>query len=173
MMSMTATARATRATTKITSPPHCSMRAIVRGRCRPCRGFFPAYLRGPPIGGPPPRAFGERQTRHAPRMTRRSLRLARAGLAGAGLAGAVGSATWLWRNQDKVIMRRPFNQWTFTHMNRLLPSETVPRSRSPQPLPGQSGPLDVEYWFQGRRRSIAELHKRTNTTAFVVVHRGQ
>ena len=89
-------------------------------------------------------------------MTRRSLRLARAGLAGAGLAGAVGTATWLWRNQDKLIMRRPFNQWAFTHMNRLLPYEEVPRARSPQPWPDRSGPLDVEYWFQGRRRNLAQ-----------------
>jgi CubicO group peptidase (beta-lactamase class C family) len=97
-----------------------------------------------------------------------------AGLATVAAAtGAAGAAAWAWRNQDKLIMRRPLNEWTFTHMNRLLPAEVVPHSRSPQPLPNRSGPLDVDYWFQGRQWSLAHLHKRTNTTAFVVLHRGQ
>jgi CubicO group peptidase (beta-lactamase class C family) len=97
-----------------------------------------------------------------------------AGLATAAAAtGAAGAAAWLWRNQDKIIMRRPFNEWTFTHMDRLLPYEVVPRSRSPKPLPNRAGPLEVDYWFQGRQWRLADLHKRTNTTAFVVLHRGQ
>jgi CubicO group peptidase (beta-lactamase class C family) len=97
-----------------------------------------------------------------------------AGLATVAAAtSATGAAAWLWRNQDKVIMRRPFNEWTFTHMNRLLPAETVPRSRSPKPLPGRDRPLDVDYWYAGRSWRLAQLHKRTNTTAFVVLHNGR
>ncbi len=93
-------------------------------------------------------------------------------MGGAGMACAAG-ATWVWRHQDELITKRPFNEWAFTHMNRLLPCENVPRSARPTPLPNRARPLDATYWFQGHQWNLAQLHKRTNTTAFVVLHRGE
>jgi CubicO group peptidase (beta-lactamase class C family) len=69
-----------------------------------------------------------------------------------------------WERQGDVIMRRPFNEWTFTHMNWLLPSERIARG-VPRPLPAEPadlGPLN-----------LADLHRRTHTTAFVVLRDGR
>jgi CubicO group peptidase (beta-lactamase class C family) len=74
--------------------------------------------------------------------------------------------------QGDLIMSRPFNEWTFTHMNWLLPSERVSRGGFRFPLPGESRPLDLTYRFDGRDQTLADLHRRTHTTAFVVLHRG-
>jgi CubicO group peptidase (beta-lactamase class C family) len=70
-------------------------------------------------------------------------------------------------------MRRPFNEWTFTHMNWLLPSEIVERGEKARPLAENRRPLDLTYRFEGREYTLDELHARTFTTAFVVLHRGQ
>jgi CubicO group peptidase (beta-lactamase class C family) len=70
-------------------------------------------------------------------------------------------------------MRRPFNEWTFAHMNWLMPTERVPRGRTHLPLPVNAHPLDLIYRFEDRDYSLAELHRRTFTTAFVVLHRGE
>ena len=35
-----------------------------------------------------------------------------------------------WDRQGDLIMRRPFNEWTFTHMNWLMPTEYVPRMKT-------------------------------------------
>ncbi|HEV7963669.1 MAG TPA: serine hydrolase [Actinoplanes sp.] len=80
--------------------------------------------------------------------------------------------SWSQRQGD-LIMSRPFNEWTFTHMNWLLPTETVPRGLSSRPLPEAPRPLDLTYRFEGREFSLADLHARTFTTAFVVLHRGE
>ncbi|WP_433717980.1 serine hydrolase domain-containing protein [Actinoplanes sp. CA-051413] len=82
------------------------------------------------------------------------------------------SSSW-WERQGDLIMRRPFNEWTFTHMNWLLPTERVARGPVHRPLPGRSRPLDVTYTFGGAELSLADLHRRTFTTAFVVLHRGE
>ncbi|WP_369166377.1 serine hydrolase domain-containing protein [Streptomyces sp. R28] len=92
-------------------------------------------------------------------------------LLGAAAAGA--GAVWLWRHQDEVMTRRPVNEWTFTHMNLLMPTEDVRRGGDVFPLPRRPRPLDVTYGFEGRERSLAELHARTNTTSFVVLHGGE
>ncbi|MFI5557534.1 serine hydrolase domain-containing protein [Streptomyces sp. NPDC051738] len=92
-------------------------------------------------------------------------------LLGAAAAGA--GALWLWRHQDEVMTRRTVNEWTFTHMNLLLPTEDVRRSGDVFPLPRRPHPLEVTYGFEGRERSLAELHARTNTTSFVVLHGGE
>jgi CubicO group peptidase (beta-lactamase class C family) len=78
-----------------------------------------------------------------------------------------------WDRQGDFIMRRPFNEWTFTHMNWLMPTERV--SRGPghhRPLPRDPQPLDLTYWFDGRDHTLTELHRHTFTTAFVVLHQG-
>jgi CubicO group peptidase (beta-lactamase class C family) len=78
-----------------------------------------------------------------------------------------------WDRQGDLIMRRPFNEWTFTHMNWLMPTERV--SRGPghhRPLPRDPQPLDLTYWFDDRDHSLSELHRHTFTTAFVVLHQG-
>jgi CubicO group peptidase (beta-lactamase class C family) len=77
-----------------------------------------------------------------------------------------------WERQGDLIMRRPFNEWTFTHMNRLMPSEPVTRGGIHRPLPADPRPLAVTYRFDGRDHTLADLHRRTFTTAFVVLHRG-
>jgi CubicO group peptidase (beta-lactamase class C family) len=70
-------------------------------------------------------------------------------------------------------MRRPFNEWTFTHMNWLMPTERVSRGEAHRPLPYDTHHLDLTYRFEGRDRGLAELHRRTNTTAFLVLHHGR
>ncbi|MCX5053168.1 MULTISPECIES: serine hydrolase [unclassified Streptomyces] len=92
-------------------------------------------------------------------------------LLGAAAAGA--GAVWLWRHQDEVMTRRPVNEWTFTHMNLLMPTEDVRRGGDVFPLPRRPRPLEVTYGFERRERSLAELHARTNTTSFVVLQGGE
>ena len=78
-----------------------------------------------------------------------------------------------WDRQGDLIMRRPFNEWTFTHMNWLMPTENVPRSGRHLPLPLSPCPLDLTYRFDDRDHTLQDLHRHTNTTAFVVLHRGE
>jgi CubicO group peptidase (beta-lactamase class C family) len=77
-----------------------------------------------------------------------------------------------WERQGDLIMRRPFNEWTFTHMNWLMPTERVSRAGYHRPLPLEPHPLDLTYWFEGRDHTLTELHRRTFTTAFVILHHG-
>jgi CubicO group peptidase (beta-lactamase class C family) len=86
-------------------------------------------------------------------------------------APAVRPPSW-WERQGDLIMRRPFNEWTFTHMNWLMPTERVSRAGCHHPLPLEPHPLDLTYWFEGRDHTLSELHRRTNTTAFVILHHG-
>ena len=88
------------------------------------------------------------------------------------LAPPVKAPSW-WGRQGDLIMRRPFNEWTFTHMNWLMPTERVPRGWVHRPLPVEPCPLDLTYGFDGRDHTIAALHRRTFTTAFVVLHHGR
>jgi CubicO group peptidase (beta-lactamase class C family) len=85
---------------------------------------------------------------------------------------AVEPPSW-WERQTDVIMRRPLNEWTFTHINWLVPTASVARAPRPRPLVSRPEPLDLSYRFDGRDHTLAELHRRTYTTAFVVLHRGQ
>ncbi|MFF4172766.1 serine hydrolase domain-containing protein [Streptomyces sp. NPDC001744] len=97
------------------------------------------------------------------------------GLTGAVVAGAglAAGAAWLWRNQGTVATSRPVNEWTFTHMSVLMPVDTVPRSARPRPLARREGALEgFGYAFGGRWRTLDDLHRRTHTTGFAVVHRG-
>ncbi|MBM2618484.1 serine hydrolase [Actinoplanes sp. LDG1-06] len=77
-----------------------------------------------------------------------------------------------WDKQGDLIMRRPFNEWTFTHMNWLMPTERVARGATHLPLPVGIRPLNVRYRFQDRDFTLSDLHRRTHSTAFVVLHRG-
>ena len=77
-----------------------------------------------------------------------------------------------WDRQGDLIMRRPFNEWTFTHMNWLMPTERVARGDVHLPLPHDPQPLDLTYLFEDRDHSLSAFHRRTFTTAFVVLHRG-
>ncbi|MFF9147541.1 serine hydrolase domain-containing protein [Streptomyces sp. NPDC014861] len=88
------------------------------------------------------------------------------------VAGAGAGLAWVWRHQGELAMRRPLNEWTFTHMDRLMPTETVTRSGPVRPLPYRPAVLDVAYEWRGRRRTLEDLHASTLTTAFVVLHRG-
>ncbi|MGA5299467.1 serine hydrolase domain-containing protein [Nucisporomicrobium flavum] len=84
---------------------------------------------------------------------------------------ADGPASW-WERQSDLVMRRPINEFTFTHMNWLMPTEPVRRGPDPRPLPVEHLPLNLSYRFDDRDHSLADLHRRTHTTAFVVLHRG-
>jgi CubicO group peptidase (beta-lactamase class C family) len=86
-------------------------------------------------------------------------------------AGAVRAPSW-WERQGELIMRRPFSEWTFTHMNRVMPVEPVRRGGFRLPLPADPRALDVAYRFAGRDHRLSDLHRRTFTTAFVVLRRG-
>ncbi|MEV4701948.1 serine hydrolase [Actinoplanes sp. NPDC049316] len=77
-----------------------------------------------------------------------------------------------WERQSDRVMRRPFNEFTFTHMNWLIPTEPVRRGATARPLPVEHLPLNLTYRFDDRDHSLADLHRRTYTTAFVVLHRG-
>ncbi|MBB4762077.1 serine hydrolase domain-containing protein [Actinoplanes digitatis] len=78
-----------------------------------------------------------------------------------------------WDRQGDLIMRRPFNEWTFTHMNWLMPTERVARSGPHRPLPLSPDPLDLTYRFADADHTLTDLHRRTFTTAFVVLHHGE
>jgi CubicO group peptidase (beta-lactamase class C family) len=80
---------------------------------------------------------------------------------------------WWQRCQTALITKRPINEWCFTHMDKLLPVERVPPAQAPEPIPGTSAPLDVTYSVDGRELTLKDLHRRTYTTAFVVIHRGE
>lgn len=43
----------------------------------------------------------------------------------AATAAAVAGAVWVWRNQGEIATRRPLNEWTFTHMYSILPTDPV------------------------------------------------
>ncbi|MFD9418822.1 serine hydrolase domain-containing protein [Streptomyces goshikiensis] len=90
----------------------------------------------------------------------------------AAVAGAGAGAAWLWRNQGQLATRRPLSEWTFTHMDRVMPKESVPRGGPILPLPGRPGPLDVSYTFEGHERTLDDLHRNTNTTSFLVLRGG-
>ncbi|MET8150459.1 serine hydrolase domain-containing protein [Actinoplanes sp. NPDC049668] len=77
-----------------------------------------------------------------------------------------------WDRQGDLIMRRPFNEWTFTHMNWLMPTERVARSGPHRPLPLSPDPLDLTYRFADADHTLVDLHRRTFTTAFIVLHHG-
>ncbi|WP_460369339.1 serine hydrolase domain-containing protein [Actinocorallia lasiicapitis] len=93
--------------------------------------------------------------------------------AGAGVVAAGVGLRWVWRHQDELMMRPPLNEWTFTHMSSLLPSETVPRAGRPGVLPRAPRALDFTYEWDGATRTLSDLHVRTHTTGFAVVHRGR
>jgi len=76
--------------------------------------------------------------------------------------------TW-WERQGDLIMRRPFNEWTFTHMNWVLPSERIHRG-APRPFPQE--PAELSGLRYGAGYNLDDLHRRTHTTAFVVVRDG-
>jgi CubicO group peptidase (beta-lactamase class C family) len=54
-----------------------------------------------------------------------------------------------------------------------MPTERVTRGDTHRPLPVNEQPLDLTYRFDDIDYSLAELHRRTYTTAFVVLHRGE
>jgi CubicO group peptidase (beta-lactamase class C family) len=79
-----------------------------------------------------------------------------------------------WERQGDLIMRRPFNEFTFTHMNWLLPAERVAKGRpNPFPVePADLGGLRYGAGYNGAGYTLDDLHRRTNTTAFVVLRDG-
>jgi CubicO group peptidase (beta-lactamase class C family) len=81
--------------------------------------------------------------------------------------------SWLERQSD-VVMKRPLNEWTFTHFNWLVPTARVAAGPERIPLPVASADLgDLRYKHGTEEYSLADLHRRTHTTAFVVLHRGR
>lgn len=90
---------------------------------------------------------------------------------GAGVGLAAGGY-WLWRNQGELATRRPVNEWTFTHMNVVMPTETIQRPQRPAGLAERGVLPPVEYEVDGCTRRLSDLHRRTFTTSFLVVHRG-
>jgi CubicO group peptidase (beta-lactamase class C family) len=78
------------------------------------------------------------------------------------------TTSW-WERQGDLIMRRPFNEWTFTHMNRVLPSESITKGE-PRPFPVE--PADLGGLRYGAGYNLDDLHRRTFTTAFVVLRDG-
>lgn len=92
---------------------------------------------------------------------------------GAGLGVAVAGSVWLWRNQGEIATRRPVNEWVFTHVNLVMPTEPISRPISSHGLEQRGTLPAISYEFEGRRHTLAELHERTHTTSFLVLHRGR
>lgn len=97
---------------------------------------------------------------------------------GVGLLAAGG--TWLWKKQGELATQRPLNEWTFTHMNVVMPNKTIAASGLARAKAGggvtftEGGSLPpVAYEFDGEVRYLDELHGRTHTTSFMVVHQGK
>ncbi len=67
-------------------------------------------------------------------------------------------------------MRRPFSEFTFTHMNWVLPAERVVRGDVVRELPHE--PVSLAHITYGLGHTLADLHRRTFTTAFVVLRDG-
>jgi len=86
--------------------------------------------------------------------------------------GPARAPSW-WDRQGDLVMRRPFSEWTFTHMNWLMPTANVPRGTARPALPERPRPLEVTYRFDDRDHTLDDLHRRTFTTAFVVLHHGE
>ncbi|WP_432836199.1 serine hydrolase domain-containing protein [Dactylosporangium sp. CA-092794] len=86
--------------------------------------------------------------------------------------GFLGSGRQHSRQMTRLL--QPWiNAWTFSHMRLLRPVEPVPAADQPRPLPRGHRPLDeVRYRFDGADLGLADLHRRTETTAFVVLHGG-
>lgn len=95
-----------------------------------------------------------------------------AALVGAAAARGVGFLGG-WGLQAALILRRPTNEWAFTHMDSFFPCETVSRRGAVVPLPGAGTRLDVTYSFEGATYDLDHLHRRTYSTALVVLHRGR
>ncbi|MFC7219491.1 serine hydrolase domain-containing protein [Streptomyces polyrhachis] len=91
---------------------------------------------------------------------------------GAAVAGLGAGAGWLWRHQADLAFSRPLNEWTFTHMSAVLPTRPVARAAVPRPLPYGPALRAFTYEHDGERRTLAQLHARTHTTGFAVLHRG-
>ena len=91
----------------------------------------------------------------------------------AAVAGVSAGLLWVWRHQADLILRRPLNEWTFSHTKWILPTADVSRSASHRPLSTALRPLDFQYRYRGRDRELSKLHSRTNTTSFLVLHGGK
>ena len=83
------------------------------------------------------------------------------------------TAPSFWERQSDRIMHRPLNEWTFTHMSWLMPVHRVARGPAVRPLPYAPVRLDLTYHFGDREFTLHDLHRRTHTTSFVVLHRGR
>ncbi|MEB4614652.1 serine hydrolase domain-containing protein, partial [Leucobacter sp. M11] len=109
-----------------------------------------------------------------PKRQRRSRRGFLIGLSATAGILAVGGGL-LWHYQGKIGMTRPANEWTFTHMSTIMPTVPVTRAGPVFPLP-TADPATVPsltYKFDGETRSLDDLHANTNSTSFVVLHRGE
>jgi CubicO group peptidase (beta-lactamase class C family) len=85
--------------------------------------------------------------------------------------GFLGTSRHRSRQLDRLL--QPWiNAWTFSHMRWLRPVEPVRAAVRPVPLPRRDRVLDVRYRFDGSELRLSDLHRRTETTAFVVLHRG-
>lgn len=122
-----------------------------------------------PAGSPEPMNSSSVKGCSMPRT--RPLPMLLAGIAGA--VGAAAGAAWVWRHQGELAVRRPINEWTFTHMNRLMPTAPVAATGA-EPWPERTVALDgFRYRFEGTERSLDDLHRRTFSTGFAVIHRGE
>lgn len=92
---------------------------------------------------------------------------------GAAVGAAVAGGVWLGRKQGELATRRPLNEWVFTHMNRVMPTEPIPSPTSSFGLEERGTLPPVWYEHEGITRTLGELHERTHTTSFMVVHRGK
>ncbi len=91
-----------------------------------------------------------------------------AGAAASRGAGVVRS--WEW--QANHMLTRPTSEWAFVNMNKIFPSERVDRASNVTALPERRAHIDFSYSFDGGRYSLDDFHRRTYSTAFVILHKG-
>lgn len=103
-----------------------------------------------------------------PRRRRRGLIAA-----GVTLALLVTGGVVVWQRQGAIGMTRPVNEWTFTHMDSILPTATVTRGGPVHELPAAAAPPELSYELDGETRSLDDLHRNTHSTSMVVLHRGE
>ena len=70
---------------------------------------------------------------------------------------ATRAPSW-WERQGDLIMRRPFNEWAFTHMSWLMPIERVTGDVA-RPLPVNHQPFDLTYRFDDRAESAVFVRR--------------
>lgn len=62
---------------------------------------------------------------------------------------------------------------SFSHLDTLLPHNTLQRASSPLPLPAAAGPPDIGYRFEGRSLTLDDFLARQRVTGLLLIRNGE